>query len=77
MSGAHRSGAATAVLSLLTDAAQALDAARDLAAAAGMTLTEQVVQRAGVFVASSIDTVTQPISLGGVLQPPVRTEGAR
>lgn len=67
------SGAPAALLDLLTHAAQALDAARELAGDAGFDITAQVVQRAGVFVASAIETVTQPLALAGVLNPPIRS----
>ncbi len=67
--------AAGAVLDLLTHAAQAIDAARELAADAGFDVTAQVIQRCGVFAASAIDTLTQPlhVAVSGVLQPPVKS----
>ena len=68
-----------AVLSLLTDAAQALSEAHELAVASGLDLPEQIIQRAAVFTASAIESCTQPLlqasaiqSLAGVMQPPVK-----
>ncbi|HVK84735.1 MAG TPA: hypothetical protein VM513_11540 [Kofleriaceae bacterium] len=62
-----------AVLDLLAHAGQALDEARALARAAGLDVTQQVIQRSAVFVASAIETVVQPLEVhaGGVLQGPV------
>lgn len=65
-------GAEAAVLALLTHAGDALQEARELALAANLDVTEQVARRAMVFVASAIDTVTQPLSCAGVMQPPKR-----
>lgn len=67
-------GSSGAVLSHLTHAAQSMQAARDLAADAGLEVAEQVIAHASVFIASSINAVTQPLEVhaGGVLQPPVK-----
>ncbi len=68
--------ATNSVLDLLAHAGEALDEARALACAAGLDVTQQVIQRSAVLVASAIETIVQPLDVqplaaGGVLQGPV------
>lgn len=57
----HENTSSASILSLLTDAAEALAAAHELAVDAGAELPQAVIRRAAVFVASAIDLTTQPV----------------